>query len=616
MKGLFKSVLVGSLSVGLLLSVSGTALGQESHRKSNPTHAGATLKGDRARVATLQIKHKPEEHAGAFDWLAGPEADPTMSDLVLAIRDAAEDDGVDELLIRLKDASLSQTQTEELGEAIKLVREAGKKVRVFADGYGPTELLLGSYADEIVAQAGSPVSFPGLHMEEMFMADTLAWVGVKADFVQIGDYKGASESMARSSPSPQWEQNISQLLDSIYANMRGTIKAGRKIDDKQLDDAMQTAWMAEAESAKSAKLIDSAIDLPNLTEHIASASGKEVEWLPPINPTSAASSLDMSNPFAIFSMLAKKPSHEPTGPTIAVLHIDGPIVDGESSSGGLFGGEGNVGSRTIRNAIEEILEQDLIKGVVIRINSPGGSATASEVIWQGIRRLAAKKPVWTSVGSMAASGGYYCAVAGDKIYVNPSSIVGSIGVVGGRMALDGLYQKVHLNVVSRTRGPAAGMFRSTSPWTDQEREMVRAKMKQTYDQFTSRVTAGRKGIDLAKTAEGRLFTGDKAIGLNMADKIGGMQVCLDDMAASLNLDEYDVMDYPGPKSLQEILEDAFGGANASAHAPGSSLFDAAIGLKEIVGPDAYEQVRANLVGMMQLRNEPVILMSPSAIVFK
>jgi protease-4 len=622
MNGFLKSAAAASITVGLLVASSGTALAQEG-RSGKHVHAvaagagGATAKGERARVATLELKHRPLEQPGPFDWLAGPEGDPTLRDLIMAIRDVAEDESVDELLIRLKDAELGQTQTEELGAAIKFVRDSGKKVRVFADAYGPSELLLGSYADEIVAQAGGPVSLPGMHMEEMFLADTLAWIGVKADFVQIGDYKGASEQMARSGPSKEWDQNINQLLDSIYGNMRGTLKSGRGIDDKQLDAAMQVSWMAEAEDATKAKLIDAAIDLPGLTGHMEAAAGRKIEWLPPIRPTSAGDSVDMSNPFAIFSLMSKKPSHAPRGPTIAILHIDGPIIDGESSTGGLFGGEGNVGSRTIRNAVEEILEQDLIKGVIVRINSPGGSATASEIIWKGLRRIAEKKPVWASVGSMAASGGYYCAVAADRIYVNPSSIVGSIGVVGGRMSLDGLYQKVHLNVVSRSRGPAAGMFRSTSPWTDQEREMVRAKMKQTYDQFTSRVTAGRKGIDLAKTAEGRLFTGDKAVGLNMADKVGGIDACIADLASELKLDVYDVMDYPGPKSLQEIIEDAFGGMSAGApRVPGSAIADAGAVLREVLGDRAYEQIRANLVGMMQLRNEPVILMGPSALIFK
>lgn len=328
--------------------------------------------------------------------------------------------------------------------------------------------------------------------------------------------------------------------------------------------------------------------------------------------------MDMANPFAMLGMLGKTPDHTPKGPTIAIVNIDGVIMDGDSEEGGLFGGEGSVGSRSIRNALEDVLEEDLIKGVVIRIDSPGGSATASEIMWQGIRRLAAKKPVWVSVGGMAASGGYYCAVAGDKIYLNPSSIVGSIGVVGGKYAMGGLFDKVKVHVVPRARGPMAGMFRSDTEWTAKEIEVVKSKMKSTYDQFARRVTAGRKGIDLSKTAEGRLFTGRAAIELKMADAIGGLDTCIADLAKELNLESYDVMTFPGPKSLADAIEDMMGkfGQNASDAEPPVARAQIAGMLKEIVGPQAWPSVRRGVASMLVLRDQPVVLVSPSVLVVK
>jgi protease-4 len=227
--------------------------------------------------------------------------------------------------------------------------------------------------------------------------------------------------------------------------------------------------------------------------------------------------------------------------------------------------------------------------------------------------------VWVSVGSMAASGGYYCAVAGDKIYVNPSSIVGSIGVVGGRLAMDDLYKMAKVNVVPHTRGPMAGIFRSTTPWTPEEVEAVRAKMKQTYDVFTSRVTAGRKGIDLSKTAEGRLFTGDKAIGMKMADKVGGLEVALADFASELKLEEYDVMDFPGPKSLEDLLKQVMGsvpGASAPGVSGGILSGEIASMGRKVFGEAAWDQISTNMTGLMELRKEPVILMSPSVLVIR
>lgn len=571
-----------------------------------------------AKIGMIEIKDAPATAPSPMSWLSGEEK-PTLLNLVNAIESVAKRSDLSGVMIRLKDAALSQTDVQELGEAIKKAKAAGKKVHIFAEAYDQTDLALAAYADEVLLQNGGPISLPGVHMEQMFLADTLQWVGLKADMVQVGDYKGASETMARNAPSPQWEQNLSQLLDSLYANLRSGIKAGRKLNDQQLDDAMKEAWMADGDAAVRLKLVDRTVDLASLSDELGATYAEGVSWDNSLIEK-GSSKLDTSNPFAMLSMLSKKPDHTPTGPTIAVLHIEGAIIDGDSTGGGLFGGEGSVGSRTIRRAIEEILEHDEIEGVIVRIDSPGGSATASEVIWQGLRRLAEEKQVWASVGSMAASGGYYCAVGTDKIYVNPSSIVGSIGVVGGKISMAGLYDKVKVRVFSQSRGPAGGMFRSTTDWSPDEVALVRKKMTETYDQFTKRVTTGRKGIELSKTAEGRLFTGDKAIGLKMADVVGGLDAAIDDLAKDLDLGDYDVMHYPGPKGFDEIIEEMFG---EFAAAPGvgskgpSRLTQELLGtLRDIVGEDAWPSIRANLQGLMQLRTEPVLLMDPGVIVVR
>jgi protease-4 len=283
-----------------------------------------------------------------------------------------------------------------------------------------------------------------------------------------------------------------------------------------------------------------------------------------------------------------------------------------------MGGEGTVGSRTIRRMIEDLIEEDLIKGVVVRINSPGGSATASEVIYQGLKKLSGHKPVWVSVGSMAASGGYYSAVGGQKIYVNPSSIVGSIGVVGGRISMDGLYKMLKVNVVDRSRGPRAEMFRSTSPWTAEEIATIKSKMTETYEQFTDRVAAGRPGIDLSKAAEGRLFTGDRAIELKMADKIGGLDEAIRDLAIEVGVEDPDVMHFPGPKSIPEMIEEAFG-EFASMPSVGGGVASPLKGIdaagRELFG-ESWTQVRQGMRATLQLRKEPVLLMTPSVLMVK
>jgi protease-4 len=567
-------------------------------------------------VAWLEITGALTDRPDELAWLMGPEAGPTLRDVVQTIRDIGEDADYAGLMIRLKDAELTATDVQELGAAIKATRAAGKKVHIIGEYYDTTDFLLASYSDGGFCQPGGAVSLPGMYMEEMFLADTLSWAGVKADFVQVGDYKGASEQLVNSKPSKAWDENINQLLDSMYGVMRSQLKSGTNLNDAQLDEAMTKLWMGDAADAVETGLLEGELNLPDAAGYLERVYGGKVNFDKVDAGGEGAAMPDMSNPFAMMSIFTKQPDTKPKGPTIAVLHIDGAIIDGDSVSG--FSGEGQVGSRTIRNALLDIKKEDLVKGVVIRIDSPGGSATASEIIWQGVQEVAQTKPVWVSVGDMAASGGYYIAVSGSKIYVNDSSIVGSIGVVGGKLSMQGLYDKLQVGVVGRARGPMAGMFASGSSWDDAERAAVRGKMTSTYDLFTKRVTAGREGIDLNKTAEGRLFTGDKAIELKMADKKGGLHDAITDLAAQLTLKNYHVMDYPGPRPLGEVIEDALKGL---VHAPGTgtaSLVPAVISepIRAVLGDAAYTQIESSLSAVLQMRDGKVMLIHPRVLIWK
>ncbi len=576
-----------------------------------------------ATVGWIEIKGGLAEKPDQFAWLTG-SSKPTLSDVVTAINTAAERDDLDGLVLRLREPAFTTTHIEELGQAMLEFREAGKQIHVFTEIYGPGELILGSYADEVIIQTGGAVSFPGIHVEEMFLADTLAWLGVKMDFVQIGAYKGASEQLGNNAPSKAWDENISQLLDSLYGAMCDHITEGRDISQQELTDAMKTLWYASGADAIEAGLIDLEIDRLDLTAHLEDVYRGDVSYDTDLVTEGDGLGIDaMSNPFAMLQILTQQPDHKPKRSTIAVLDIDGAIIDGDSKPGGLFGGDGSVGSLTIREALKKIEDESLIKGVVVRIDSPGGSAIASDSIWMGLRRVAEKKPVWISVGSMAASGGYYIAVAGERIYVNPSSIVGSIGVVGGKPVLGGAYDKLKINVVPRDRGPAASLMSTLEPWTAQQHDLVRERMTETYDVFVDRVRAGRSGIDIDKTAEGRLFAGDKAIDLDMADEIGGLDVAIRDLAAEINLSEgrYDVMHYPGPKSIDELLSDLLGGFSASAPGVesqgGGLLMGAALDtLRQLVGERSWSSLSTSLEAMWQLRREPVLLTSPRVLLFK
>jgi len=573
-------------------------------------------------VGWIVIEGGLTESPNPLAWLVGDDPDKTLLGKIAAFDDAAQRHDVQALVVHLKDLQVNRSQLESLGEAVERVRKAGKPVHVYATNYGPGELLFGCFADEIIMQPGGLVQFPGLYAEEMFLADTLGLIGIKADMLQVGDYKGASEQFGRNSPSPEWSENIDKLLDDIWAQMTERIMIGRGFSKRELNKVLKKSWVMTSEQAIDAGLIDSAVDILDFRSEIRDLYDGAV-IITDLGASTDGFEFSQDNFLSIyFKMLSGGPKHKVKRETIAVIHIDGPIMDGKSSEGSLFGGK-TVGDRTIRKALKRIEDEDLVKGLVVRINSPGGSAIASEMIWQGLRRVAEEKPVYVSVGSMAASGGYYIAVGGDKIFVDPTSIVGSIGVVSGKMVMSDLYDKIDLGVTARARGPMASMMSTVEPFDETQREMMHGWMVDVYDLFADHVEAARgKRVDMSKIAEGRLFTGRQSIENGMADGLADFGGTIDLLADDVGLVDgsYDVMTFPGPKSMDEMMEDMFGGfvrspsVGADALAGRISTAALAATVREVVGETAWPQVRDTLNGLMILRDEPVVLISPRVIV--
>ncbi len=555
---------------------------------------------------------------------SGLFADPDQRTLRQFIQSIGAMEGradIDALVLRIKGGfAMGGTQVDEVGVALESLSDSGTPVHIFAENYGPLEVLLASYCDEVLMQRGGGFSSPRIYMEEMFLASAMRKVGLEPSFVQVGKYKGAEEMMANSEPSEAWEQNISGLLDAMYANLTRRIGDGFDLKPGQVENALKETFWADGEHASGAGLLDAEIDFLDLREHLEDHYGEGFGYERDVWASRGIERPDFESmgPLqaitTLLSMLSSESAQRKTSrDTVALLYVDGAIVDGESSSGGLFGGA-SVGSVTLRKALAQIEKDDNVKGVVIRIDSPGGSAIASEIIWQGVRRVAeAGKPVWVSVGSMAASGGYYIAVAGEKVYVTEGSVVGSIGVVGGKVAMGGLYEKLGINVVARSRGPRADLFSSLEPWEGEQRAFIKRMMTETYNKFVGRVEAGREGIDISRTAEGRLFLGAGAVEMGMADALGGVDVALGDMARGLGLREgaYDVFEYPEPLSFEEMLQSAIPFASAP---PVGATSEIAGLMREVLGERAWHKVGTAARAVMELRDEPVVLTMPRVLI--
>ena len=553
-----------------------------------------------------------------FAWVPESEAGPSLSGLLAQIQRVADDAAYAGLVVALDQAPLTLTQITAIADALGAARAAGKHVMVFAEAYELRDYLLASAADSVLLQHKGSMWLTGIAVEEMFLADTLEKVGVKPDFVQIGRFKGADEQFMRNGPSEAWSENFDGLLDGIYGQMVDRICANRGWTRAEFEGLfIKSLTMTDVQLVK-AGLVDRLVSR-DLTAATEAAFGDHWEWDTEMGAADSGG-LDTDNPFALFSAIFAEPEQRTTRSTLAVLHAEGPIYSGDSEVAGGFMSQSTIGSRTMTAALEDALLDDNIKGVVIRLDSPGGSALASEVIWQSVRELQAEKPVVCVIGNMAASGGYYIACATDRIYVQPHSILGSIGVVAGKMTFAGLYDWAGVKVHRRTRGPGADLFSSVDPFTDDQRELLREAMTLTYEQFKDRVREGRGDAlpDLEAVDEGMLFTGTQSVANGLADDHGGVGVALADLAAQLDLGEgsYDVVHMPGPLALGDYLNEVFGGGLSAPLAGGSATAALRETLRRVVGEGAYAQAAAVADGLMLLQHERVLTLMPSTLVVK
>ena len=265
---------------------------------------------------------------------------------------------------------------------------------------------------------------------------------------------------------------MNKLVDSYYTQIVGTISSNRNIPAQQVKQAIDGA-IIPADQAKADGYVDHLVDADGLRDLMKTELGGEVN-LQQNYGEKKQDALDFSNPFWLIKLLSPK-KETSSKPKVAIVYAEGTIVDGESG-GGILGSR-SIGSETIRQAMRIAGRDDAIKAVVIRIDSPGGSALASEAMWQAVQRVSEKKPVIISVGSMAASGGYYLAAAGDYIVADPAAIVGSIGVVGGKFVTSDLYEKLGITTTTFSRGRNANIFSSQQPFDERQKRLVRTWMK-------------------------------------------------------------------------------------------------------------------------------------------
>lgn len=429
---------------------------------------------------------------------------PSLRTLVESLERSADDPKVSGVLVRVSSLPTSGWgQVQELRDAITRFRSSGKPAYAHLEFCGNKEYYLATACTKVYAVPTALLDITGLETEVTFFRGTLDKLGVQAQFEGVGKYKNAPNQFTEAGFTEPHREQMEALLDSLYGEYVAGIAQSRNLSTEAVQ-ALIDQGPYDAAAAKKAGLVDELLYRDQLLSRLSGADeikpGRYVK-------RSRSASFDGR-------------------PRIALVYAVGEIIPGESQQSP-FGGS-FAGSDTVAAALKEAREDSSIKAILLRVDSPGGSGTASDVIWREVELARKKKPVVVSMGDVAASGGYYIAMGSDAIVAQPGTITGSIGVFGGKFSLRGLYDKIGLSKEILTRGEHAALFTEYRPWSDEERKRIRALMVAFYDDFIAKAAKGRRKQpdEVHAVAQGRVWTGAEAKRIGLVDHLGGLDVAL------------------------------------------------------------------------------------------
>lgn len=525
-------------------------------------------------IVVLQVSGYFTEKPGANFLSLSDESTNNIRRFSETLGRAADDDNIKAVVLNIEQPLLSWAQVDELRRNIKHLRDSGKKTYAYVETMSQRDYLLACACDEIIITPTGTVLVVGLAGEAVYFKNLLDKIGVKADFMQMGRFKSAAESLTRTGPSEAELLQINRLFDSLHEHLLNSIAASRKMEPEQVAKIIDEGPFT-AEEAKQAGLIDRIMYRPELLQYLKEQTAGEVQLV--LNyEKSDRSKINLDNPFALMAVLQEIFSgpKEPTGDVIAVVYVDGPITLGQSSDGWA---DGTVGARTVRMAVNEAANDNNVKAIVVRIDSPGGGATASDIIYRSVRKAAESKPVVISMGRVAASGGYYIACGGPTILAEASTITGSIGVVGGKLVIGGLFEKLGITTYTFKRGRHADLFNSTRAFTPLERYKLARIMRDVYGTFKQCVVESRgeklQGL-IENLAQGKVYTGLQAKKLGLIDNIGGLDDAIELAARQAGIEEdgeYKLRTLPRPKTIMDLLDNLLAQAGTPDNNPSATL---------------------------------------------
>lgn len=476
-----------------------------------------------------------------FDFLLGEEYSTYgMDDILSSIKKAKENEDIKGIYIQATSLGSGFASLEEIRNALKDFKESGKFIVAYADTYTQGLYYLSSVADKVLLNPQGMIEWRGLASTPMFFKDLLAKIGVEMQVFKVGTYKSAVEPFISTEMSPANREQVNVYLSSIWGQVTGDVAESRKVSVDSLNAIADRMIMFHpATESVSCGLADTLIYRNDVRNYLKAMIGVDKD--------------DRINILGLKDMVNVKKNvpKDKSGNVIAVYYAYGEI-DGTSSTST---SEEGINSKKVIKDLRKLQEDEDVKAVVLRVNSPGGSAFGSEQIWYAVTELKKEKPVIVSMGDYAASGGYYISCNADTIVAEPTTLTGSIGIFGMFPNAKGLTEKIGVNfdVVKTNQYADFGML--TRPMSDGEKNLVQMYVNQGYDLFLTRCSDGR-GIskeELDKIAQGRVWTGSTAKELGLVDELGGLDKAVEIAIAKAGVDAYTVMNYPAKESFFESL---------------------------------------------------------------
>tara|TARA_S200000501_G_scaffold60472_1_gene50937 strand:- start:1133 stop:2899 length:1767 start_codon:yes stop_codon:yes gene_type:complete len=459
-----------------------------------------------------------------------------LPELLLSIELAAIDEDIEGISLKAEFISAGWAQTHAVRRALDHFKASGKFIYAYADFLSQKSYFLASVADSIFLNPLGNLEFKGLASEVLYYGTFQEKYGAQMEVIREGNFKGAVEPFLQDEMSSENELQIQSVLNSLWSTFRQAIAISRNLNEDAVDSIAETLGASLPEEALSQKLIDGLNYENEVEDKIKTRLGleedDEVNWVSP---------QQMARTIPAYNNNIKD--------RVAIIFANGNILYGEGSNTYIAQGK-------FVEAIDDAAQDEWVKAIVLRINSPGGSALTSEIIWEALERAKAKKPLIVSIGNVAASGGYYLAAPAHQIFADPLSITGSIGVFAILPNFHQLSENIGINADQvRTHTNAAG-YSPFEPLSDDFRAYVQKNIRKIYSTFKQRVAAGRN-LSLEKVeslAQGRVWSGKEALANGLVDALGGLDEAIAAAASQANLKEYNCIAYPRwDKDLESII---------------------------------------------------------------